>query len=96
LKIYSEELKLTLEEKQILKISRETNGFVGADLLSLIRQASLYAFNRFKSQNKKDQSSEQQITQDFKIENCDLNEALFQIRPSGIKDLLVEIPQVSQ
>ncbi|KAG7213884.1 hypothetical protein KM043_003091 [Ampulex compressa] len=77
----------TLSKEDILNISYVTHGFVGADLYGLCSQAIMHAT---KHQEKPDHSSGMEL----KITMNDFNHALIVTKPSAMREVLIEIPNV--
>ena len=79
--------------KQIAKV---THGFVGADLESLVKEAAMRSLRRILPDidlNQEKISTE--ILQKIKIADEDFREALKEVRPSALREVLVQIPNVS-
>jgi transitional endoplasmic reticulum ATPase len=79
--------------KQIAKV---THGFVGADLESLAKEAAMRSLRRILPDidlNQEKISTE--ILQKIKIADEDFREALKEVRPSALREVLVQIPNVS-
>eukprot|EP00826_Nyctotherus_ovalis_P004586 TRINITY_DN11000_c0_g3_i1.p1 TRINITY_DN11000_c0_g3~~TRINITY_DN11000_c0_g3_i1.p1 ORF type:complete len:354 (+),score=92.90 TRINITY_DN11000_c0_g3_i1:559-1620(+) len=66
-------------EADLERAARETSGFAPADLVALAREACINSWRRVK---------------EIKVRKEDLEKALFDIRPSNIKDLIAKIPEV--
>lgn len=83
-------LKLVTEDMQRVSITQEefdflaenTHGYVGADLVALCREAGLRAVRRARS------------GADLKISFSDFNEALTEVSPSCLRDVMIEVPKV--
>jgi transitional endoplasmic reticulum ATPase len=76
------------------QITERTVGFVGADIVALCREAAYNALRRTHPENiieKGEISSDTDIT----IRQTDFENALTTIRPSALKEFLIEIPKVS-
>ena len=79
--------------KQIVKV---THGFVVADLESLVKEAAMRSLRRILPDidlNQEKISTE--ILQKIKIADEDFREALKEVRPSALREVLVQIPNVS-
>jgi len=80
------------------KIANETYGYVGADLAALVREAAMHALRRFIKQYNIDISSPDpippEILQKLEITMNDFKNAMKEIRPSALREVLVEIPNV--
>lgn len=76
----------SLSRDEIETIAMAANGFVGADLNSLCREASLRALNRIHQTN--------QHVNEIQITNDDMKHALTLIQPSAIREIAVDVPHV--
>jgi transitional endoplasmic reticulum ATPase len=76
------------------ELSRKTHGFVGADINSLAKEAAMIVIrkNLDKLQTKEDEEIPQEILDKLKISGNDFNEALRAVRPSAMREVLVETP----
>ncbi|CCE88569.1 Piso0_001338 [Millerozyma farinosa CBS 7064] len=76
--------KYNLKEDEIKLIASKTHGYVGADLISLCREAIIKAVTRGLS----DKTNETLMTY------SDMDEALTEVRPSAMREVLLEMPKV--
>lgn len=76
----------SLIEKDVKQIAYITHGFVGADLSSLCSRAAMNATKRHRNFLNGEENIEVRLE--------DFNYALTQVRPSAMKEVLVEIPNV--
>ncbi|MFW6286195.1 MAG: CDC48 family AAA ATPase [Nanoarchaeota archaeon] len=78
------------------KISQSTHGFVGADLEALVKEAAFHVLRR--NFPKLDYHGENKISSEvlrkLEIKYSDFTEALKLIRPSAMREFLVEVPDV--
>jgi transitional endoplasmic reticulum ATPase len=83
-------------EKILEKISQSTHGFVGADLEALVKEAAFHVLRR--NFPKLDYHGENKISAEvlrkLEIKYSDFTEALKHIRPSAMREFLVEVPDV--
>ncbi|MEO9310518.1 MAG: CDC48 family AAA ATPase [Nitrososphaera sp.] len=88
---------MPLDDKVNLKqFSKVTHGFVGADLESLAKEAAMRSLRRILPDidlNQEKISAE--ILQKIKITDEDFKEALKDVRPSALREVLVQIPNVT-
>lgn len=88
---------MPVDDKVNLKqIAKVTHGFVGADLESLVKEAAMRSLRRILPDidlNQEKISTE--ILQKIKIADEDFREALKEVRPSALREVLVQIPNVS-
>ncbi len=78
------------------QISRITHGFVGADLEILAKEAAMRSLRRILPQIDLDQDKiSSDILQKIKITERDFQDALKEIGPSALREVLVQTPNVS-
>jgi transitional endoplasmic reticulum ATPase len=82
LKIHTRRLKLS-PDVNLEKIAEMTNGFVGADLEALVREAAMNAIKRSKR------------IEDITVTMIDFLEALKVVQPSALREFRVEIPNTT-
>jgi len=96
LKIHTRNMPLTKDVK-LDKLASITHGFVGADLSSLAKEAAMSVLRRFlpKFELKEEEDViPQDILNQLKITEKDFYEALKVVRPSGMREVLVETPNI--
>jgi transitional endoplasmic reticulum ATPase len=78
-------------------IASKTHGFVGADLASLTKEAAMVVLRRLlpKLDLKEDEPIPEEVLKELKISKKDFDEALKTVRPSAMREVLVETPNVS-
>ncbi len=83
-------------DKTLKKLSDVTHGFVGADLSALVKEAAFNVLRRTFPEMDIDQEDEisQEILQKLEITEEDFKEALKVVRPSAMREFLVEVPNV--
>ncbi len=72
-----------------------TQGFVGADLAALCREAAMHCLSSRMREMDLDKPVPSQILENMKVGMDDFTEALNDVEPSGMREVLVEIPKVS-
>lgn len=74
-----------------------THGYVGADLLALCKEAALSVLRRLIPELKLEQKEKipREVLDQISVSNEDFKEALRLVRPSGLREVLIEIPKVS-
>ena len=96
LKIHTRGMPLTKTVK-LDELAAVTHGFVGADLESLAKEAAMNVLRKYLPQMKLD--GEEQIPQDILqkliINQEDFTDALKVVRPSAMREVLVETPNVN-
>jgi transitional endoplasmic reticulum ATPase len=88
---------MPLEEKIDLKaISKITHGFVGADLEVLAKEAAMRSLRRVMPEIDFDQEKiPQEILQKIVITNEDFRDSLKEVRPSALREVLIQTPNVT-
>jgi len=88
---------MPLDEKVDLKqISKTTHGFVGADLEVLSKEAAMRSLRRILPEIDLDEEKiSSEILQKIQITSDDFREALKEVRPSALREVQVQIPDVS-
>lgn len=88
---------MPLDEKVDLKqISKTTHGFVGADLEVLSKEAAMRSLRRILPEIDLDEEKiSTEILQKIKITSEDFRDALKEVRPSALREVQVQVPNVS-
>ena len=88
---------MPLDKKvDLKKISKTTHGFVGADLEVLCKEAAMKSLRRILPEiNLEEEKVSKELLQKIKITGEDFTEALKEVRPSALREVLVQIPNVS-
>ena len=88
---------MPLDKKvDLKKISKTTHGFVGADLEVLCKEAAMRSLRRILPEiNLDEEKVSKEILQKIKITSEDFTDALKEVRPSALREVLVQIPNVS-
>jgi len=87
---------MPLEKISLEDYAKITHGFVGADIMAVCREAAMAALRRYLP--KIDLDSEMidpELLEQIKVTKADFEEALKEVMPSGIREVFVEIPNVS-
>jgi transitional endoplasmic reticulum ATPase len=72
-----------------------TYGFVGADIMAVCREAAMFALRKILPKINLDEPIPSDIIQDLKITDDDFMQAINMIEPSAMREVMVEIPNVS-
>uniref|UniRef100_A0A7C3MAG1 AAA family ATPase n=1 Tax=Archaeoglobus fulgidus TaxID=2234 RepID=A0A7C3MAG1_ARCFL len=94
LEIHTRKMPLA-EDVDLEELAELTNGFVGADLEALCKEAAMHALRRVLPEI--DIESEEipnEIIENLKVTREDFLEALKNIEPSAMREVLVEVPDV--
>lgn len=88
---------MPIDEKVDLKqISKITHGFVGADLEVLSKEAAMRSLRRILPDIDLDEEKiSSEILQKIKITSEDFRDALKEVRPSALREVQIQIPDVS-
>ncbi|MCV0399363.1 MAG: CDC48 family AAA ATPase [Nitrosarchaeum sp.] len=88
---------MPIDEKVDLKqISKITHGFVGADLEVLSKEAAMRSLRRILPEIDLDEEKiSSEILQKIQITSDDFRDALKEVRPSALREVQVQIPNVS-
>ncbi|MBU3907390.1 MAG: CDC48 family AAA ATPase [Nanoarchaeota archaeon] len=96
LKIHTRGMPLA-KNVNLEQLSRVTHGFVGADLESLAKESAMIVLRRFLPKIKLEEGEKisQEILEKLIISQEDFTEALKVVRPSAMREVLIETPNVS-
>lgn len=95
LKIHTKNMPLGSSTKMD-ELARVTHGFVGADLEALSKEAAMCALRHIIPQIDMEQESvPPDILQKIRIKQSDFREALRDVRPSALREVLVQVPNIS-
>ncbi|MDD4299559.1 MAG: CDC48 family AAA ATPase [Methanomicrobium sp.] len=72
-----------------------THGFVGADISLLVKEAAMHALREELKDIKTGEDIPIEIIEKIKVSKSDFEEALRHVEPSAMREVLVEIPDVS-
>jgi len=88
---------MPIEKKVDLKqIAKTTHGFVGADLEILAKEAAMRSLRRILPDIDLDQEKiSTEVLQKIKVTSEDFRDALKEVRPSALREVLVQVPNVS-
>ncbi|MEM3465417.1 MAG: CDC48 family AAA ATPase [Candidatus Jordarchaeales archaeon] len=83
------------DDVDLYQLAASTHGFVGADLEALCREAAMKALRRYLPQIDLDEETiPTEILESMVVTQQDFMEALKEIQPSAIREVLVEVPSV--
>jgi transitional endoplasmic reticulum ATPase len=72
-----------------------THGFVGADIMAVCREAAMFALRKILPKINLDEPVPSEIIQELKINDKDFMQAINMIEPSAMREVMIEIPNVS-
>jgi len=95
LKIHTRNMPLE-KSVDLDKIASVTHGFVGADLQSLAKEAAMVVLRKIipRIPTKEDAEIPEEIWKELRINDKDFDEALKVVRPSAMREVLVETPNI--
>ncbi|MDP1729171.1 MAG: CDC48 family AAA ATPase [archaeon] len=95
LKIHSRNMPLD-KTVDLDKLASVTHGFVGADLNSLAKEAAMVVLRKIipKIPTKEGEEIPEEVLKELKISNNEFEEALKVVRPSAMREVLVETPNI--
>lgn len=95
LKIHTRNMPLD-KSVDLQKLAEITHGFVGADLASLAREAAMTVLRRVIGDTtlKEGEPIPQEILEKLVLRQDDFREALKVVRPSALREVLIEVPNV--
>ncbi len=76
-------------------LSRMTQGFVGADLAALAREAAMKCLSRNMMKLDLDAPIPAEMLESMKVTMIDFTNALGEVEPSGMREVAIEVPKVT-
>ncbi|MGQ4894092.1 MAG: CDC48 family AAA ATPase [Candidatus Njordarchaeia archaeon] len=77
------------------KIAEVTHGYTGADLAALVREAAMSALRRVLPRiNLEEKQLDPKILEELKVTMGDFKQAMKEVKPSGLREVAVEVPNV--
>lgn len=73
----------------------KTHGFVGADIALLVKESAMHALRKALKNINVDEEIPAEVLENIKVTREDYDEALKHVEPSAMREVLVEIPDVS-
>lgn len=95
MKIHTRNMPLT-KDVNLDEIASKTHGFVGADLAALTKEAAMVVLRRNLHKFNLEEGEEipPEVLDNLKVKGNDFTEALKVVRPSAMREVLVETPNV--
>ncbi|HLC75301.1 MAG TPA: AAA family ATPase [Candidatus Nanoarchaeia archaeon] len=95
LKIHTRNMPLA-KGVNLEQVAAVTHGFVGADLSSLTKEAAMVVLRRVLPDLKLDEEEpvSKEVLEELKVSMKDFKDALKTVRPSAMREVLIEIPNV--
>ena len=72
-----------------------THGFVGADIALLVKEAAMHALRKIIPKIDLDQEIPAELLDELKVTGIDFDEARRHVEPSAMREVLVEVPDVT-
>ncbi|WP_435143429.1 CDC48 family AAA ATPase [Halobaculum sp. P14] len=95
LQVHTRNMPLT-DDVDLDAYAESTHGFVGADLESLAKEAGMNALRRIRPQLDLDEEEvDAEILDSIKVTDEDVKEAMKGIEPSALREVFVEVPDVT-
>lgn len=83
------------KDVELENLAQMTHGFAGADLESLVKEAAMRALRRYLPDIDLDEPIPREVLEEMEVKKKDFLEALREVEPSSLREIMVEIPQVS-
>ncbi len=83
------------KSKILEKLADITHGFVGADLAALAREAAMKTLRRYLGEIDLDKPIPAELLEKMKVTEEDFKEALKEVEPSAMREVMVEMPRVT-
>lgn len=94
LSIHLHDMPLT-DDVDVRKLADVTQGFVGADLAALCREAAMNCLSARLPDLDLDKPIPQNVLDSMRVSMDDFTSALNEVEPSGMREVLVDIPKVT-
>lgn len=83
------------EDVKLKALAARTHGFVGADISSLCKEAGMHALRKLIPKIKEGKAVPAELLSTIKITGNDFEEALKFVEPSAMREVIIEIPDIS-
>ncbi|SHH35426.1 CDC48 family AAA ATPase [Halobaculum gomorrense] len=95
LQVHTRNMPLS-DDVDIDEYAETTHGFVGADLESLAKEAGMNALRRIRPQiDLEEDEIDAEVLESIQVTGTDMKEALKGIEPSALREVFVEVPDVT-
>ncbi len=86
---------MPLHEVDLEHFADITYGFVGADLTALAKESAMKALRRYLPEiNLEEEKIPEEVLEKMKVTKLDFEDALKEIQPSALREVMVEVPNV--
>ncbi|MDD1683605.1 MAG: CDC48 family AAA ATPase [Methanoregula sp.] len=83
------------DDVKIEEYANSTHGFVGADISLLVKEAAMHALRKVIPQIKIDEDIPNEVLDQLKVTSEDFAEARKHVEPSAMREVLVEVPDIT-
>jgi transitional endoplasmic reticulum ATPase len=83
------------DDVKIEEFANSTHGFVGADISLLVKEAAMHALRKVIPQIKIDEDIPNEVLDQLKVTGEDFAEARRHVEPSAMREVLVEVPDIT-
>ncbi len=83
------------DDVKIEEFANSTHGFVGADIALLVKEAAMHALRKVIPQIKIDEEIPSEVLDQLRVTNEDFSEARKHVEPSAMREVLVEVPDIT-
>jgi transitional endoplasmic reticulum ATPase len=83
------------DDVRLEEFANSTHGFVGADIALLVKEAAMHALRKIIPQIKLDEDIPNEVLDQLKVTNEDFAEARKHVEPSAMREVLVEVPDIT-
>ena len=83
------------DDVKIEDYANSTHGFVGADIALLVKEAAMHALRKIIPQIKIDEEIPNEVLDALQVTNEDFAEARKHVEPSAMREVLVEVPDIT-
>jgi transitional endoplasmic reticulum ATPase len=83
------------DDVKIEEFANSTHGFVGADISLLVKEAAMHALRKVIPQIKLDEDIPNEVLDQLKVAKEDFDEARKHVEPSAMREVLVEVPDIT-
>jgi transitional endoplasmic reticulum ATPase len=94
LQIHMRNMPIT-DDVNLEGLADRTHGFVGADINALCKEAAMRALRRYLPDLTTEDEIPQEIVDKMQVTGSDFEDALKEIEPSAMREVLVEVPRVT-
>ncbi len=92
--VVKERVETYLRNHILWEIAERTHGFVGADLAALVKEAAMKALRRVLPKIDLDKDVPEEVLEELVVKREDFEEALKEVRPSALREVFIEVPNI--